>query len=217
LQEKIAVYNRIRETGIIAVIRARSSEDALKITEAVKEGGIDVIEITLTVPGAIDTIKTLSKIFNEEEILLGAGTVLDPESARLAMLAGAKFIVSPSLSLDVIKTCNRYQILNMPGCMTVTEMVAALEAGADIIKLFPGSILGPKSVKAFRGPLPQAQFIPTGGVNLDNAAEWLENGCLAVGIGSELTAGSDKGFFSRITEKARQFRTIVKEFHNQNN
>ena len=215
MREKVAVYNRICKTGIIAVVRAETAESAIKIAEAIKEGGINIIEITLTVPGALDIIKTLSKTYGQNDLLIGAGTVLDPESARLAILAGANFIVGPSLNLEVIKTSNRYQVLNMPGCMTVTEMVNALEAGADIIKLFPGTVFGPKAIKAFKGPLPQAQFIPTGGVTLDNTTDWLENGCLAVGVGSELTAGANEGLFDEITERARQFRSRVKEFQNQ--
>ncbi len=200
----------IADTGVIAVVRAASPEEALKVAAAVKAGGVDIIEITLTVPGALQVIQELAGAYPAGELLLGAGTVLDPETARAALLAGAEFIVSPALNLDVVKLCNRYGKICMPGCMTPTEVIAALEAGAPVIKLFPGSAFGPDMIKALKGPLPQAEFIPTGGVNLENVHQWIKNGCLAVGVGGELTKGAKSGDYGQITETARLFAEKVK-------
>ena len=166
--EKVKFFGRIMNTGIIAVVRAETPVQALEIAEAVRKGGVDIIEITLTVPGAIEVIRELHRTYGADEVLLGAGTVLDSETARTAILEGAQYIVSPSFNLEVAKLCNRYQKIYMPGCMTVTEIITALEAGTDIIKFFPGNAFGPEMIKALKGPLPQADFIPTGGVSLDN-------------------------------------------------
>lgn len=203
--EKYRYLQRIKETGIIAVIRAEGPEQALQIAQAVLSGGIDIIEITMTVPGALTAIRELAGAFRDEAIIIGAGTVLDSETARAALLEGAQFIVSPHLSLPVIRLCNRYRKLCLPGAGSVTEIVAALEAGADLIKVFPGNILGPGFVRAVRGPLPQALLIPTGGVDLDNAAEWIKSGAVAVGVGGKLTAGAGEGDFAQITATARRF------------
>jgi 2-dehydro-3-deoxyphosphogluconate aldolase/(4S)-4-hydroxy-2-oxoglutarate aldolase len=208
---KFEHMQRIVKTGVIAVVRAESADEAIKIADAVRKGGIDLIEITFTVPGAIDVMKELAKNFSSDELLLGAGTVLDPETARAALLAGAEYIVSPYFNPEIVKLCNRYQKICMPGCMTVTEIVQAMEAGADIVKFFPGSAFGPSIVKAIKGPLPQAQIIPTGGVSLDNVQEWIKNGCLAVGVGGELTKGAKKGDFDLVTETAKRFVQKVKE------
>ena len=202
---KVKNFKRIFNAGIIAVIRADSMEQALATTEAVRNGGVDIIEITLTVPGALGVIEELTKTYRQNEILIGAGTVIDPETARISLLAGAEFVVSPSLNHDVLRLCNRYQKICMPGCMTVTEIVSALEAGADLIKLFPGSCFDPSIIKTLKGPLPQAEFVPTGGVNLDNVQDWIHNGCIAVGIGGELTKGAAEGDYQGVTETARQF------------
>ncbi|HOL16918.1 MAG TPA: bifunctional 2-keto-4-hydroxyglutarate aldolase/2-keto-3-deoxy-6-phosphogluconate aldolase [Bacillota bacterium] len=207
---KLKHMQRIIDTGVIAVIRANSSEEALKIAEAVRSGGIDIIEITFTVPGALDVIKDLKRAYPGEEILLGAGTVLDAEAARLALLAGAEFVVSPVFNPEMVRLCNRYQKISMPGCTSITEMVQAMEAGADVIKLFPGSAFGPSIVKAIKGPLPQVVIIPTGGVSLDNVQEWIKNGCIAVGVGGELTKGAAKGDFAAVQEQARLFVEKVK-------
>jgi len=209
--QKMRVLERIVDTGIIAVVRADSPEQALKVAEAVMQGGVDIIEITLTVPGAIKVIEELKANFEKEEILLGAGTVLDPETARLAILAGAEYIVGPNLNHDVIKLCNRYQKICMPGCVTITEVISALESGADVIKLFPGNVFGPSMVKAIKGPLPQAEFIPTGGVSLENVQEWIKNGCIAVGVGGDLTGAVKKGDYRAVTETAKQFIAKIQE------
>ena len=208
---KIKDLQRIEKTGVIAVIRAESPGQALKTTEAVMKGGIDIIEITLTVPGAIEVIAELNRTYPMQEILLGAGTVLDAETARAVVLAGARFIVSPGFSLEVVKLCNRYQLVSMQGCMTVTEIITAMEAGTDVIKLFPGDAFGPSVIKAFKGPLPQADFIPTGGVSLDNVGQWIANGCVAVGVGGELTRGTKTGDFDQVSQTARDFVEKVKE------
>lgn len=210
---KIEQLQRIYKTGIMAVVRAETPEAALSIVEAIKEGGIDIIEITFTVPGAVKVMEELHRTYSEEEMLLGAGTVLDAETARTAMLAGAEYIVSPNLNHEIVKLCNRYQIICIPGCMTVNEMVSALEAGADLIKLFPGNVFGPSYIKDIKGPLPHAQVVPTGGVNLDNVQQWIRNGCFAVGVGSQLTKeGRDN--LRKITETARSFVEKIQKVRN---
>ena len=203
---KYEVLKRIEDVGIIAVIRAENSEKAKKISLACMEGGIDSIEITFTVPGADDVIKNLTKEFGNK-LLVGAGTVLDSETARIAILAGAKYIVSPAFDIETAKLCNRYQVPYMPGCMTITEMITAMEAGADVIKVFPGSSFGPSFIKAVKGPLPQAVLMPTGGVSIDNVDQWIKNGCIAVGVGGNLTKGSSED----MTNAAKEFVEKIKE------
>ncbi|HHW01766.1 MAG TPA: bifunctional 2-keto-4-hydroxyglutarate aldolase/2-keto-3-deoxy-6-phosphogluconate aldolase [Thermoanaerobacterales bacterium] len=208
--DKLKVMQRIMDCGIVAVVRADSPEQALKIAEAVKAGGVEAIEITMTVPGAIDVIKELKKAYPKGEILIGAGTVLDPETARAAMLAGAEFFVSPYLNPEMVKLCNRYQKVTMPGAMSIKEVVEVMESGADFVKLFPGSAFGPSMVKAIMGPLPYAPIIPTGGVSLENVGEWIKAGCVAVGVGGELTKGAKKGNYAEVEETARKFVEAVK-------
>lgn len=202
---------KIHETGVVAVVRAENEEQAEKISRACMEGGISAIEVTFTVPGADRVIASLKEKFTEDELILGAGTVLDSETARIAILAGAQYIVSPSFDLETAKLCNRYQVPYMPGCMTISEMVAAMEAGADIIKVFPGNAFGPDFIKAIKGPLPQATLMPTGGVSLDNVDQWIKNGCVAVGVGGDLTAGAKTGNYELITETAKAFVDKVKQ------
>lgn len=208
---KLQTLQRIIDVGVVAVVRAETTDTAEKIARACLEGGIPAIEITFTVPHADSVISALRSQFSPEELILGAGTVLDSETARIAILAGAEFIVGPNFDSDTAKLCNRYQVPYMAGCMTPTEVIAALEAGTDIIKIFPGNLFGPKIVKAFKGPLPQAPLMPTGGVSLDNVQEWIKNGCIAVGVGGELTKGAKTGNFALITDTARQFVAKVKE------
>lgn len=200
-----AVVSKIVEAGLVAVVRADSSEQAARIADACIKGGVAAIEITFTVPGAAETIKDLAAAYKSGEIIIGAGTVLDPETARIAILAGAQYVVSPSVNLDTIRLCNRYQVPVMPGAATIKEIVEAMEAGADIVKVFPGETLGPAFVKAVKGPLPQAPLMPTGGVSLDNVAEWIKAGCVAVGVGGNLTAGAKKGDWQSITDLGREF------------
>ncbi len=203
--KKLSVLNAIKETGIIAVIRANNSLEAKSISLACMNGGINCVEITFTVPGADEVIKSLKEDF-KDSLYVGAGTVLDSETARIAILAGAQYIVSPGFNLDTAKLCNRYQIPYLPGCFTITEMIQAMEAGADIIKLFPGSAFGPSIVKAFKGPLPQLNIMPTGGVDIDNVQEWFKNGVIAVGVGGGLTKGNSE----EITAKSKEFIEKIK-------
>lgn len=211
---KMKVISRIMDSGLVAVVRADNSDQAVKIADACLKGGVAAVEITFTVPGAAKVIEDLAKTYKSGEMIIGAGTVLDPETARAAILAGAQYIVSPSLNLETIKLCNRYQIPIMPGCATIKEIVEAMEAGADIIKVFPGETLGPTFVKAVKGPLPQANLMPTGGVGLDNVYDWIKAGCVAVGAGGNLTAGAKKGDYDSITEIGKQFIAKIREARN---
>jgi 2-dehydro-3-deoxyphosphogluconate aldolase/(4S)-4-hydroxy-2-oxoglutarate aldolase len=214
--KKYEVLNRIVQRGIVAVIRAESADKAERIAEACLEGGIDCIEITFTVPRAHRVIEDLADRLKDKDILLGAGTVLDAETARMAILSGAGYIVSPALDIDTIKLCNRYQVPCMPGAMTVREAIMAMEAGAGIIKIFPGSVFGPEIIKAIKGPLPQASLMPTGGVSLSNAAEWLKAGSIALGVGGSLTAGAKTGDYDKVTKTAREFVDIINDFRRGN-
>ncbi|MBU3142907.1 bifunctional 4-hydroxy-2-oxoglutarate aldolase/2-dehydro-3-deoxy-phosphogluconate aldolase [Clostridium sp. CF012] len=210
--KRLKIIQKISEYGIVAVIRATSKEEGVKIVEAVKKGGIKALEITMTVPGAVDIIKELSEIYKgDEEVLIGAGTVLDPETARACILAGAKYIVSPSLNPETVKLCNRYRIAVMPGVMTVKEAVEALELGVEIIKVFPGNAFGPSIISSFKGPLPQANFMPTGGVSLDNIKDWIKAGAIAVGTGGDLTKGAKTGNYELVTETAAKFVCAVRK------
>lgn len=209
--KRLEMIKKISDAGIVAVIRATSKEEGIKIVEAVKKGGIKALEITMTVPGAVDIIKELSEIYkDDEDMLIGAGTVLDPETARACILAGAKYIVSPSLNVDTVKLCNRYRIAVMPGVMTVKEAVEALELGVEIIKVFPGNAFGPSIISSFKGPLPQANFMPTGGVSLDNVKDWIKAGAVAVGTGGDLTKGAKTGNYELVTETAAKFVEAVR-------
>jgi 2-dehydro-3-deoxyphosphogluconate aldolase/(4S)-4-hydroxy-2-oxoglutarate aldolase len=207
---KIKVLEKIVASGLVAVIRAESAEQAERIAEACSLGEVAALEITFTVPGASGVIEHLAKKLSGK-ILLGAGTVLDPETARIAILAGAQFVVSPCLNFQTARLCNRYQIPYMPGAGTIGEVVEAMECGADIVKVFPGEILGPAFVKAVKGPLPQASLMPTGGVTLENVADWICAGSVAVGVGGNLTAGAKTSDFASITRLARQFVEKIKE------
>lgn len=205
------LVTRIRQNGLVAVVRAESAEKAYRIFDACIEGGVAAIEITFTVPGAHKIIEDLAGKYDPKEIILGAGTVLDPETARIAILSGAQYIVSPNVNLDTIKLCNRYQVPSMPGAMTIREILDAMEAGADIIKIFPGNLFGPDIIKSVRGPIPQAPMMPTGGVNLDTVKDWIEAGAVAVGAGSSLTKGAKTGDYAAVTETAREFLRLIKE------
>jgi 2-dehydro-3-deoxyphosphogluconate aldolase / (4S)-4-hydroxy-2-oxoglutarate aldolase len=208
---KLKVLGKIIESGLVAIVRTNSSEQAVRIADACARGGAAAIEITFTVPGAPAVIEDLAKKYKAGEILIGAGTVLDAETARLAILAGAQYIVSPSLNPETARLCNRYQVPYMPGAGTMREIVEAMECGADIVKLFPGETLGPAFVKAAKGPLPQAALMPTGGVSLENVGEWIKAGAVAVGVGGSVTAGALTGDFQAITDIARQFVERVQQ------
>ncbi|HZJ83295.1 MAG TPA: bifunctional 2-keto-4-hydroxyglutarate aldolase/2-keto-3-deoxy-6-phosphogluconate aldolase [Clostridia bacterium] len=209
--DKERVITKITEGGLVAVIRAESSEQAFRIAEACAKGGVVGIEITFTVPGADKLIRDLSSVYaNSGEILIGAGTVMDPETARIAILAGAQYIVSPYLDVETVKLCNRYRIPCMPGAMSIKEVVEAMEAGADIVKIFPGELFGPKIIKSILGPIPHAKLMPTGGVSVDNVGEWIKAGAVAVGAGSALTGGAKTGDYESITRVAKEFITKIK-------
>ncbi|KLU60692.1 KHG/KDPG aldolase [Peptococcaceae bacterium CEB3] len=210
MAKKEEIISRIKAGGLVAVIRAESTEQAFKITEACIAGGVAAIEITFTVPGAADLIKELAAKYKKGPMIIGAGTVLDPESARAAILAGAEYIVSPSLNVETVRLCNRYRVPCTPGAMTAKEVVECLEAGADIVKIFPGELFGPAIIKAIRGPLPQADLMPTGGVSLENVSEWIKAGAVAVGVGGSLTAGAKTGDYESITRTAREFMEKIK-------
>lgn len=203
--KRLKTIRKIAEQGIVAVVRAETKEQGIKIVDAINKGGIKAIEITMTVPGAIDIIKEISENYKNEDVLIGAGTVLDPETARMCILAGAQYIISPNLNIETLKICNRYRIPAIPGIMTVKEAIEAMEYGAEILKLFPGSAFGPSIIKAFKGPLPQANLMPTGGVNIDNVKGWFEAGAIAIATGSNLTKGAKSGNYELVTETARKF------------
>jgi len=209
--DKLDIIAKLKQEKVVAVVRAESKEQGEKIIDSIVKGGINFIEITMTVPGAVDIIKELSEKYKSNpDVIIGAGTVLDPETARMVILAGAKFVVSPSLNPETVKMCNRYRVPVMPGVMTVKEAVEALELGVDILKVFPGNAFGPSIIKAFKGPLPQACFMPTGGVSVENANEWIKNGAVAIGTGSNLTAGAKTGDYESITKIASDFVNAVK-------
>ena len=210
--DKKSVRDRIIEIGVVPVVRASSQRDALVAAEAVAEGGIPVVEITMTVPGAVEVIRELAKS-NSSGVLIGAGTVLDAESARRCRDAGAQFLVSPALNVETIEFAVKESMLMMAGALTPTEIVKAWKAGSDFVKVFPcGQVGGAKYIKALKGPLPQIPLVPTGGVNLNTAAEFLEAGAEALGVGSELvqSAALKSGKTEVIVETARKFVAIVK-------
>jgi 2-dehydro-3-deoxyphosphogluconate aldolase/(4S)-4-hydroxy-2-oxoglutarate aldolase len=210
---KQKVHDRIAEIGVVPVVRASSSREALIAAEAVCQGGIPIVEITMTVPGAVEVIRELSKS-SASEVLIGAGTVLDPETARRCLDAGAQFLVSPGLNLPTVELAVREKILIMAGALTPTEVITAWNAGSDFVKIFPcGQVGGAKYIKALRGPLPQIPLVPTGGVNLNTAAEFIEAGAAALGIGGELVQAEalKSGKSQIIADNARKFVEIVKQ------
>ncbi|MCA8995877.1 MAG: bifunctional 4-hydroxy-2-oxoglutarate aldolase/2-dehydro-3-deoxy-phosphogluconate aldolase [Planctomycetaceae bacterium] len=203
---KDADLKRVLDLGLVAIIRAPSGEQLVKVSEALLEGGIDVIEVTFTVPGILDILKEVRTALGDR-ILLGAGTVLDTESARAAILAGAEYLVTPTVNVDVIKLCQRYGKLCMAGAFTPTEILTAWEAGADIVKVFPADIGGPDYLKSIHGPLPQIRLLPTGGVNLETLGRFVKAGACAVGLGSALVEKKalEERNMARITELSRAY------------
>ena len=205
--QKYDYLNRLINTGCVAVVRGDDADEAVKTVDAVIAGGVTGIELTFTVPHADKALDELSEKYGDrEDVLIGAGTVLDPATARLAIIAGAKFIVSPSFNADVAKICNLYSIPYTPGCFTPTEIQTALEAGVDLVKVFPGSVAGPAMVKALHGPFPQLAIMPTGGVSLDNLETWFDAGVTLVGAGSNLTAAAKTGDYAGVTAKLDAIR-----------
>ena len=211
--KKTEVIQRIRDTGLIPVVRAESAELAMRAVEAIKTGGVDVVEVTMTVPGAIDVIAKLAATFGTE-VLIGAGTVLDPDIANRCVQAGAQFIVSPALNEETIAFCRRNDVAVFPGALTPTEVVHAWNAGADAVKVFPaGAVGGASYLKALKAPLPQVELVPTGGVSLKTAADFIKAGAMALGVGADLVdlKALRENHDEVITERARQFLEIVGE------
>ncbi|HEX8552828.1 MAG TPA: bifunctional 2-keto-4-hydroxyglutarate aldolase/2-keto-3-deoxy-6-phosphogluconate aldolase [Abditibacteriaceae bacterium] len=208
---KLDILQRITATGLVAVVRAENAEQAIRISEATLAGGCPAIEVTFTVPGAHKVIEALAARYKPSELILGAGTVLDPETARIAILSGATYVVSPSLNVDTVRLCNRYQVPIMPGAMSIRDVIEAMEVGADIIKLFPGEAFGPQFIKSIKGPLPQAPLMPTGGVDVNNVGEWIAAGAIAVGAGSSLIGGAKTGDYDKITSLAKEFVEKIAE------
>jgi 2-dehydro-3-deoxyphosphogluconate aldolase/(4S)-4-hydroxy-2-oxoglutarate aldolase len=202
----------IRQTGVVAIMRARNSDQLLAAADAIKAGGVNAIEVTMTTPGALDVVSQAIARYGAD-VLFGVGSVLDPESARAAILAGAQFVVCPTLELRTIELCNRYSVPVMPGAYTPTEILAAWEAGADIVKIFPASVGGPAYIKAVKAPLPQIKLMPVGGVDLDTTASFISAGCEVVAVGSALVNQKllDAREFDTITERARRFREEVEK------
>ena len=212
--DKSKIMHHMHELGLVPVLRASSAQEAITIADAIMAGGVNILEVTMTVPGAIRVIEQLAN-HHGSKLLLGAGTVLDPETARNCILAGAQFIVSPALDLRTIELCRRYSVPIMPGALTPTEILAAWQAGADVVKVFPCSALGgAKYLKALQGPLPQIQLIPTGGVSLATAEEFLAAGAFALGVGGDLVdaKAAREGRTDVITENAQKYIGIVKKF-----
>jgi len=210
---KADVIQSIRDTGIIPVVRAKSADEAMQAIDAIREGGISILEITMTVPGAIGVIEQVSARYGSDA-LVGAGTVLDGETARACILAGARFVVSPALNLETIEVCRRYGVAVMPGALTPTEVVQAWSAGADFVKVFPaGAVGGASYIKSLKAPLPQIELIPTGGVSLKTAADFIKAGASALGVGADLVdvQAIRDGKQSVITERAQEFVRIVRE------
>ena len=206
LKTRADVVRAIEQCGVVAVIRLQDPQKLRGVVDALMAGGVRALEVTMTVPGAIRLIEQIAPTL-PPEFILGAGTILDPETARMALLAGARYIVSPVYRPEVVKMCHRYDAAAMPGCFTPTEILDAWETGADVVKVFPATALGPGFFKDVRGPLPQVKMMPTGGVSLANAGEWIKAGAVAIGVGtamvdSKAVAGSD---WATITETARRF------------
>jgi 2-dehydro-3-deoxyphosphogluconate aldolase/(4S)-4-hydroxy-2-oxoglutarate aldolase len=212
--DRTAVIQRIHQVGVLPVLRATSSDAAMALADAIAAGGIAALEVTMTVPGAIGVMRRIAK--ERPEILIGAGTVLDPETARMCILEGAQFVVSPALNLATIALCRRYSLAILAGALTPTEVIMAWQAGTDIIKIFPASAMGGATyIKSLKAPLPHVDLIPTGGVSLANASEFLEAGAFALGVGADLVdeKAIQQGRASAVTEIAKQYEAIVRKYH----
>lgn len=205
------VLGRVKEAGVVAVVRGNSKEQGLKIVEAAVKGGIKVMELTMTVPNPVDFLKEVVEQYKDTDIIVGAGTVLDSETARACILAGAQFIVSPSLDVDTLKLCNRYKVCVMPGVMNVKDAITAMEYGVDVVKIFPANLYEPSVISSFKGPLPQGDFMPTGGVTVENLNEWFKAGAVVVGTGGSLTKGAATGNYDAVEKEARRFMDAYRE------
>ncbi len=210
--KKMDILSRLKQAGVIAVVRGATNEEALNACHAIIKGGLTGIELTFTVPQADRVIKELVETYkDQQDVVIGAGTVLDAITARLAILAGAEYIVSPCFDQETAELCNLYQIPYLPGCMTIDEIKTALKSGVDIVKLFPGSAFGPSIISAFKAPMPHVNIMPTGGVSLENMQEWFEAGVITVGVGGNLLAPAAHGDFEEVTKVAQQYAAKMKE------
>ena len=209
---KFEQMEKIENSGIVAIIRNDTNHDLIQVVDAIHSGGIDVVEITMTTPGALDTVGSVTKRYGSN-LLIGVGSVLDTETARMAILSGAEFIVSPITKPDVIELCNRYGKVVMPGAFTPTEILRAWELGADYVKVFPADIAGASYIKAVKAPLPQVSIIPTGGIGLNNAAEFVTSGSAALGVGSTLVNKQTiaQKQFKKLTEISQKLVSAVKK------
>lgn len=215
---KFELMLKLKKQKIVAVIRGDNEDQVTKIVEAVYQGGIKFMEITFTIPRAEQIIASLNEKYKtNEDIVVGAGTCLDIVSARMAISSGAKFVVCPHLNTEIMKLCNSYRIPCFPGATTVKDMVDCLQYGAEVIKLFPGDSFHPSAIKSFKGPLPQADFMPTGGVSADNIKDWLRNGAVAVGTGGSLTKGAKNNNYEEIVSEAKKLVSLVNEYDNETN
>src|SRR5688500_17335735 len=213
---KAEIVKQIEELGLLPVVRASSADEAMQVIDAIKAGGVNILEITMTVPGAVKVIEKVVDKFGSE-VLVGAGTVLDPEPARACLLAGAQFIVSPALNLDTIAMCHRYSAPAMPGVLTPTEVITAWSAGADFVKVFPCGAVGDASyIKNLKGPFPQIKMIPTGGASLKTAQDLIKAGASALGVGTDLVdvKAIREGNPQVVTDRAKEFIQLVKEARN---
>lgn len=216
--KKYNIINQIKKNGVIAVVRGKSEEDGIAIAKAAISGGIKTIELAFTTPYAHLAILSLSKHYcNEKEVLIGAGTVINESQAMIAIMNEAKFIVGPSFDKKIADVCNLFQIPYIPGCVSVTEIVNALKAGSEVIKIFPGGLLKPQFIKDIKGPLPQAELMPSGGVDLNNISDWINNGAFAISVGSALSKDVTKNDYKSVTNKAKEFITKFLKVKNQIN
>lgn len=214
--QKFEYLNRVVNSGVVSVVRGSTKEEAYKTAEACIKGGVKAIELTFTAPHADQIIEELAtKYADDKEVVIGAGTVLDPATARIAIISGAQFIVSPSFSSDVAKLCNLYSIPYVPGCMTPNDVQNALTYGADVVKIFPGSVVGQGMVSAIHGPFPQVNIMITGGVNLENMKDWFAKGATVLGAGSNLTGAAAKGDFETVTETSKKYREEINNIKNK--
>lgn len=218
--KKIRLIHQIHECGVVAVLRADSVEQVVEMADQAIAGGIKVIEITMTVPHALDAIDLLSARYSSDVAsdkpfaIIGAGTVLESATARQCILAGAAFVVGPSLNPETVKMCNLYRVPILPGVMTIADVQQALELGVDVVKLFPGNLYDPTIIKTMKGPMPQANFMPTGGVNVENLADWIKGGAFAVGIGSDLTKKAvETGDMTYVRKQAERYIEAFRSAH----
>ena len=208
--KRVEILTKLEKAGVIPVVRGNSKEQGIKSCEALLAGGMKGLEITFTLPQADEVIAEMVAANEDPEVVIGAGTVLDAITARLAIMAGADFIVSPTFDQETAEICNLYQIPYLPGCMTITEIKDALKAGVDIVKLFPGSAFGPSIIGTFKAPLPHVNIMPTGGVSLENMKDWFKAGVVTVGVGGNLMKPAESGDYEGVTAAAKEYMAEFK-------